>query len=102
MSENTPTPTAVEHQPDCAGWEGWDDGSGICQSWCYGCMRCEPLREGDYLVCGECFHVFRTSEELVSADVAIAQRVAEWNGFDEPDPRPADQIASCPVCAHDF
>jgi hypothetical protein len=87
----------VTHEPDCAGWEGWDEGSGICQSWCHGCMRCEPLREGDYLVCGECWHVFRTATELVEMDLAIARKY-ELHA----DHRPADQIASCPVCAHDF
>lgn len=102
MSENNPTPTAVEHQPGCAGWEGWDADSGICQSWCYGCMRCEPSREGDYLVCGECMHVFRTEAELVEQDLTVAQRVAEWMGAGELLPRSASEIIVCPVCAHDF
>lgn len=93
MSENTPTPTG-RHQPGCD--EQFPDGT--CSSWCYGCMRCEPLREGDYRICGECFHVFRTPAELVGADLAVVRRLGE----DEPDPRPADQIAVCPVCAHDF
>jgi hypothetical protein len=94
---------AMVHQPDCLPKHRYATVvDARCSNWCFGCGRCEPAREGDYRICGECMHVFRTPAELVSADVAVLQRVAEWNGFDEPAPRPVDEIAWCPVCAHDF
>lgn len=55
----------------------------------------EPDQEGDYLACGECFHVFRTAEELIE----------EYNK-DRPDfllaITDASRVATCPHCAHDF
>lgn len=86
----------VTHEPDCKGWEhSRRDEYDPCDSWCYGCMRCEPLRDGDYRVCGECMHVYRTPRDLVE-HYATALLLAE----DEYPP--ADQIATCPVCTHDF
>jgi hypothetical protein len=52
----------VTHESDCQGFgaDGQALATGICRSWCYGCMRCEPLHDNDYRVCGECMHVYRT------------------------------------------
>lgn len=88
----------VTHEPDCKGWEhSRRDEYDPCDSWCYGCMRCEPLRDGDYRVCGECMHVYRTSEALLDAHTALLNRLdIKWNFVR------VDQIYSCPVCAHDF
>lgn len=62
----------------------------------------EPARPGDYRVCGECWHVFRTVGELV----------AEYNdlhgemGYDQNgtvvDGHPEPAIYACPLCTHDF
>lgn len=86
----------ITHEPDCAGWDaGRRDEHDPCDSWCYGCMRCEPCREEDYQLCGECFHVYRTAEELVEHHAtALLVSVDECC--------PADEIAVCPICAHDF
>lgn len=83
------------HEPDCNGrMRPKDD---VCMDWCYGCARCEPLRLGDYRVCGECFHVFRTEEEL------IERASRRWMvGADHSPTSVADSIAVCPICAHDF
>lgn len=64
--------------------------------WCFIHGIEEPFREGDYRVCGECWHVFRTPEELVA-------ETAKY--FDHPEAPPvptADEIWTCPLCAHDF
>ena len=61
--------------------------------WCDWHHRIEPLREGDFRVCFECGHVWRTREEFL-ADVERESRAAGV----EPDP---DQ-PFCPLCCHDF
>lgn len=50
-----------------------------------------PERPGVYRVCGECSHVWETSEEL---------ELAHWNGYS--GRLEAERIFSCPLCSHDF
>jgi hypothetical protein len=84
----------MKHQPDCHGHIGID---GQCIDVCMTHHRCEPERLGDYLLCSECWHVYRTAEELQQEYVSNAppeHRVIT--------PPPADEIAFCPLCLHDF
>ncbi len=64
---------------------------------CYSCGVDEDVPRSYYLVCGECGHVYRTPEELVAADQA-------WrDAAGLPAMRcVADDVASCPLCGHDF
>lgn len=65
---------------------------GPCLSdFCHIHGRHEPDQPGDYRACGECFHVFRTDEELETAH-------EKW-GTGHLD---AEQIFACPLCTHDF
>jgi hypothetical protein len=67
---------------------------------CYEHYVHEP-DEGAYRVCGECSHVYRTAEELLTE----ANRGCTEDGsmyamaFAITDP---EQVYSCPLCAHDF
>jgi hypothetical protein len=58
----------------------------------------EPDLPGDYRVCGECRHVFRTPEELVAVE---SEKFGDYNrtvvGGEVQPP-----MWSCPHCAHDF
>lgn len=97
----------VNHEPECEG-PVYDDGS--CDNFCWGCCKCEPCREGDFLVCGECLHVFRTSQELLDLHNEILRHL-HYDVQDvtqpltppplklETDPT---KVFSCPICAHDF
>lgn len=89
----------ITHEPDCLGWygDGRRDEYDPCRSWCFGCMRCEPCREEDYQLCAECGHVFRTAEDLQIEWIASGAPEGEPIDF-----LPADEIAVCPICAHDF
>jgi hypothetical protein len=57
----------------------------------------EPVPDGAYLVCGECWHCFVTDEELLAADRAMRIEVGLLGG-----PSSADEIRFCPLCSHDF
>lgn len=56
---------------------------------CYIHHEDEPA-EGAYLLCGECFHAYRTAAELEDAYAEVLPR------------RPASLIMFCPLCGHDF
>lgn len=56
----------------------------------------------DYLVCGECFHVFRTEHELVSTTNAMLAEFARFEGIVFDDYTSGDDVIACPHCAHDF
>lgn len=64
----------------------------------------EPPRAGDHSVCGECFHIFRTADELLAAN---ADRTRELQNALElttplyPATDPA-QVFACPFCSHDL
>ena len=71
--------------------------------WCFIHLRREPFLSGDYRACGECYHVFRTAEELI---IETAERYAEMAtdagiGRVVP-PTDAASIYVCPLCTHDF
>lgn len=87
-------PTTEPHQPDSDCRHGeWDH--------CYAHSVDENAADA-YQICGECFHVFRTADELVAA---TAQRIAEVSvGVENPMSGPTDpeKIFACPHCAHDF
>lgn len=89
----------IVHKDDC---EGFDNNrakeEGICQSMCMGHMECEPCREGDFINCPECLHIFRTPKELVDAHMKVMDKLSD-HAFVRPA---ATDIHSCPVCAHDF
>jgi hypothetical protein len=59
------------HEPDCRGFaSARGEAEGFCVDWCYGCMACEPTREGDAgPICGECFHVHRAATNAFTCDV---------------------------------
>lgn len=67
--------------------------------WCHTHQCSEPDQPGDYRVCGECGHVFRTREELVLEDLLWQQSV---DVDPEAQPVSAESIYSCPHCTHDF
>lgn len=73
--------------------------------WCYGCMQREPIPPGGaYLVCGECFHVYATADDLVDT---FNRRGDELADLEPAQPRSAwvldpERINFCPICIHDF
>jgi len=64
----------------------------VPEDWCWSCGRVEPDQPGDYLTCLECWHVFRTPEEL------LAVQAERW-GIVETD---VAAVWVCPLCTHDF
>lgn len=57
----------------------------------------EPVSERYYLICGECWHVFVTADELLTGHDQRLVEVGVPPGRDT-----ADQITVCPLCTHDF
>ena len=57
----------------------------------------EPIPDGAYLVCGECWHCYVTPADLVAAVATVRAELGlpAWAGD-------ADAVAFCPLCAHDF
>ena len=82
------------HQPHgvCPGRDDAD--------WCWFHYAREPVdpEVGSFLICGECFHLYATADELIDAWAEMALRV----GIEGPPPRDAAAILFCPYCAHDF
>lgn len=96
MSEEV---TPIVHQDDCEGFENdVARADGICNSMCMIHMECEPSREGDFKVCSECLHVFRTPKELVDLHMEVLISINS-KSFIRPA---AAEIQTCPVCTHDF
>jgi len=54
-----------------------------------------PPAPGDYRVCGECGHTFRTEAELIAEHKTYFTE-AEWPAQE------GREIYACPVCTHDF
>lgn len=55
----------------------------------------EPLRPGDFRLCAECGHVWRTIEDYVQ-DVRELCLDMHW-------PLPTEQdLPFCPLCSHDW
>lgn len=65
-------------------------------------MRPEPDLPGDFRPCGECYHVFRTREELEDAAYANELGMLEYWPLHKPHRWPAEEIYACPLCTHDF
>jgi hypothetical protein len=55
--------------------------------------------DGAYRVCGECFHVYRTAEDLRA--VFMAEVAPLLTGMPSEAPA-AEEIYACPYCAHDW
>lgn len=96
----------LSHDPTCPAF-GWQkavpclcgkliDGLPGNLSHCFIHHENEPVPDDVYLVCGECFHVYATAQDLINA----YERVTEEMGSRQT--RPADEIMSCPHCVHDF
>lgn len=71
-------------------------GEEITSDWCHFHYRDEPLQPdgADYLLGGECWHVFRTEAELVKE----TERHYPNGGA----PHTGGAINICPFCTHDF
>ncbi len=97
------TVTAHEPTDECAGqhcaWHNVD----------------EPLGETDYLVCGECWHLYRTARDLRREYRRMMRgdwqhewllfkdlRTSAWRRMWRYLTVRADRIHFCPLCAHDF
>lgn len=68
--------------------------------WCHYHSRDEPVPAGGkyFHICGECFHLFATAEDLMQqhtlelVKLKLGRRVAVR----------VEDIYACPFCAHDF
>jgi len=71
--------------------------------WCLPCGRWEPDRDGDFLACLECHHVYRTPEDLVAEENNIRRRMGDPELVIDGNVREVvGQIYSCPLCTHDW
>lgn len=75
----------------------------------------EPIPEGAYRVCGECWHCYNTAEDLIAEDNRVREDMrlhANWRalGYRSYDDMAsglqpattADNILFCPLCTHDW
>ncbi len=98
MSDDLIPWSDVQHEPADACYEAH----------CFWHHVDEPSRPGDYLVCGECFHVYRTAGELrrayrrefwrVSRRFGDAWVLRVWRVLTIR----AKKIYFCQFCIHDF
>lgn len=58
----------------------------------------EPIPDGYFKICGECWHVFPTAQALIDDDLAVRR---EYLG-PAMGPDPVEDIHICPHCTHDF
>lgn len=72
--------------------------------WCHIHWRHEPPLPGDYMVCGECWHVWRTVWDFYLSELEIARQMFADDPSIDGIWMPADltKVYSCPLCAHDF
>lgn len=64
---------------------------------CYWHNRVEPVTPSTYRVCGECFHVYETPDDLLYEECQVRA------SYDEPIAGlTVDTIYSCPLCVHDW
>ena len=62
----------------------------------------ELLMDGDYRMCGECGHIWRTKEDL-ERDVVWLHYRLDVDAGQAPSPVPAmEEVFACPLCTHDF
>jgi len=59
----------------------------------------EPIPEGAYRVCGECWHCYPTEKDLLDTYNTELARVNQEP--DSPVTNP-DDIYFCPLCTHDW
>jgi hypothetical protein len=62
----------------------------------------EPDLPGDYKVCAECWHVWRTEAEFRVDVAAVYSDRTLWDGVVEPVPDDLSKVWACPLCTHDF
>lgn len=66
----------------------------------------EPAREGDYRICHECGHIWRTETEFRTDEAHAFNEFMRTHGDDITRMTPTDvdpaKVYSCPLCAHDF
>lgn len=76
----------------------WDPGDH-----CY-IHGCEPIWGEPYMICGECQHCYRTSEELLLYFWGLVRLANNDPDMDRPEDYPvkADDVLFCPLCLHDF
>lgn len=67
--------------------------------WCYSCNRSEPIPDGAYLVCRECFHCWVTKDDF-TADVRIM--LHEINLNETGITVRVEDFPFCPLCSHNF
>lgn len=75
---------------------------------CLSCGLDEIDQPGDYRVCGECGHIFRTEQDLLDAERKVLLELAR---FFPPGRMREDgtrghlsglSVLSCPLCTHSF
>lgn len=73
---------------------------------CYTHHRREPELPGDYKVCGECCHVWRTEIEFrtdeANAHNSLLATYPNSYPFMKPEDVVPGEVYSCPLCTHDF
>jgi hypothetical protein len=72
---------------------------------CYSCGVDWELERGEYFYrcCGECFHVWRTEDELRDHDFDEMLRFTkDETAIRRGGRRAAEDIHCCPCCVHDF
>lgn len=71
----------------------------------------EPMTATTYRVCGECFHVFETAQELVDAHNVVIDQInneprergyKSMNLAARKTVETVHLIYACPFCVHDF
>jgi len=74
-------------------------------TFCFVHAAYEPDLPGDYRVCGECCHVYRTMWDLLLAELHFWRSgvMAGWvHPLEVPPFGDPDRIFACPLCTHDF
>lgn len=73
-------------------------GPGPADNYCWSHHREENARRA-YKVCPECFHVFRTAEDLANDFLTAHDGMMAHPEIPAPKPH---EIFACPWCGHDF
>ena len=59
----------------------------------------EPIPEGAYKVCGECWHCWPTAADF---EADAQKMIDEIGGMTSPWPGGLTTLTFCPLCSHDF
>ncbi len=102
-----PGPAAEKHDPLAHAM------AGESSAYAPGCLACgppptpydlgcfwhgeEPIPDGAYLVCGECWHCFDTPADLLTAVATMCTELGMTMTTVD-----ADAVTFCPLCSHDF